>query len=245
MENSQPSQTVQTTTTPENNSGGSVSDGGAQNSQAAQAASGAAPVEQAAKVEAPSLLGDKPAEGAAAKADAKPAEGDKPKADDKAKPEDSKPEPVQLADFTAPEGVKLDPEAAGEFKAIAQELGLKQESAQKIADIGAKLAQKWSADQQSAIKAASEKWASDAKTDKEYGGDAFDQNLAVANKALDTFGSPELKAMLKESGLNNHPEIIRFMLKAGKQISQDKFVPAGRPTQTGKDTASVMYPNHK
>lgn len=229
-----PTQTVQTATTPENNSGGSAPNGSADSS-------GLLTAEQSAQDSKPGAESSDPAK---LKADDKPADSKDAKADD-AKADESKTEPTQLADFTAPEGVKLDPEAAGEFKAIAQELGLKQEDAQKVADIGAKLAQKWASNQVEQVRLAGETWAQSSKTDKEFGGDKFAENLSVAKQALDTFGSPELKAMLKESKLENHPEVIRMLYRAGKQLSQDKFVPGGRPTTTGKDAASVLYPNQK
>ena len=80
------------------------------------------------------------------------------------------------------------------------------------------------------------------KTDAEIGGDKLPENLAVARKALETFGTPELKALLNESGLGNHPEVIRFFYRSGKAISEDRVIrggAAGQPT----DPAKRMFPN--
>ena len=161
------------------------------------------------------------------------------KADSKAE------EPVELADFTAPEGVKLDSEAASELKSLAKELGLKQEGAQKVADIGVKLAQKWEARQAEALKEMKSSWVESSKADKEIGGDKLNENLAVAKKALDVFGTPELKTLLNESGLGSHPEIVRAFYRAGKAISEDRFVPSnGSTTSTGsRDLSKTLYPN--
>lgn len=154
-------------------------------------------------------------------------------------------EPVELADFNAPEGVSLDPEAAEEFKSLAKELGLKQEGAQKVADIGVKLAQKWEAKQAEKIQEAKTAWVESSKADKEFGGDKLNENLAVAKKALDAFGTPELKTLLNESGLGSHPEIVRAFFRAGKAISEDRFVPSnGSTTSTGsRDLSKTLYPN--
>jgi hypothetical protein len=168
----------------------------------------------------------------------KPADGDKP-ADD-GKPTGA---PEQYEDFTAPEGVKLDAEVSGEFKALAKELNLPQDQAQKVADIGIKLAQKWQAQQATALTEAAAKWATDSQADKEFGGDKLQENLATAKKALDAFGSPELKTLLNESGLGNHPEVIRLLFKAGTAISEDRLV-AGKPgTTPAVSTAQRMFPN--
>lgn len=153
-------------------------------------------------------------------------------------------EPTELADFTAPDGVKMDAEAVVEFKSLAKELGLKQEGAQKVAEIGFKLAQKWEAKQAEAVQKVRTEWLENSKADKEFGGDKLNENLAVAKKALDAFGTPELKALLNESGLGSHPEIVRAFYRAGKAISEDRFVPSNGSTSTGsKDIAKSLYPN--
>lgn len=177
-------------------------------------------------------------DGAEKPTEAKTVEGEQPKAEDKGA-EDA---PKELSDFTLPEGLQADKEAVEEFKSLAKELGLQQENAQKVADIGFKLAQKWEAKQAEQIKAVRESWTDASKTDKEFGGDKLQENLAVAKKALDSFGSPELSKLLNESGLGSHPEIIRAFYRAGKAISEDKFVPGGAtlPT-TSKDPAEVLY----
>jgi hypothetical protein len=60
------------------------------------------------------------------------------------------------------------------------------------------------------------------------------------------FGTPELRTLLNESGLGNHPEVIRMMYRAGKAISEDRFVApsAGGPTGS-KDFAKSLYPNQQ
>lgn len=157
-----------------------------------------------------------------------------PAADAKA-PEPQVPESYELK---MPEGVELDKAAADEFQAIAKELKLDQASAQKVADIGAKMAQR----QTEAHAKLVESWVENVKTDKEIGGDKLDQNLAVARKALETFGTPELKDVLNATGLGNHPEVIRAFLKAGKLISEDKFV-AGSPKGAETDIAKKLFPS--
>lgn len=131
-------------------------------------------------------------------------------------------------DLKAPEGVQFDAEALDEFKGIAKELGLENESAQKLADLGTKLAAKWEAKQIETIQAAQTEWAEQCKTDKRFGGDALQENLGIAKKALDTFATPELQQLLNQSGLGNHPELINAFYNVGKAISEDRFVNGGK-----------------
>lgn len=163
-------------------------------------------------------------------------------ADAKAK-DDAKPEgaPEKYSDFTLPEGLKLDEAVMGEFQTLARELNLPQAAAQKLVDLGARM-QTGNAEQlQATIEAQGEAWGAQAKADKEFGGDKFDQNLAVAKKALDQFATPELKTLLVQSKLGNHPEVLRVFYRMGQQISEDGFVP-GRAGASG-DPARTMFPN--
>jgi hypothetical protein len=154
-------------------------------------------------------------------------------------------EPVvpEKYEFKAPEGREFDPGVLEQFSEVAKELKLTQEGAQKVIDkLGTALAEK----QTATLENAKAEWVKSATADKEFGGDKLNENLATAKKALETFGTPELRALLNESGLGNHPEIIRAFYRAGKQISEDRFVPGGIGGAGGaKDPAKSLYPNQK
>lgn len=141
-------------------------------------------------------------------------------------------------EFTMPDGVALDKTAADEFTAIAKELKLNQADAQKVADVGAKMAQR----QAEAHLQLVESWVESVKADKEIGGDKLAENLAVARKAIDTFGTPELKDVLNATGFGNHPAVIKAFYKAGMAISGDRFV-SGSPKGPETDMAKKMFPN--
>lgn len=167
-------------------------------------------------------------------------ETEKQEGDDKAqKPEGA---PETYADFTLPDGVELKGETAEAFKGLAKELNLTQGQAQKLADLGAKQAQEGVARQAEMLKAANAEWTAQSQADKEFGGQALHQNLAIARKAMDTFATPELRNLLTESGLGNHPEVIRMFYRTGKAISEDGFV-GGRGTRGAKSDTEVFYGN--
>ncbi|MEC7472463.1 MAG: hypothetical protein VX946_03765 [Pseudomonadota bacterium] len=56
-------------------------------------------------------------------------------------------------------------------------------------------------------------------------------------KAIEKFGSPELRQVLNDSGLGNHPELVKFCHRIGKAISDDSLVLGG--TQ-GKDEMTIV-----
>lgn len=189
------------------------------------------------------MLTDAPATAQPGDQTVAPTTDTKPEGD--AKPAEAKPTeaaPVEY-DFKAPEGTTLNEEVIGEFKELAKEKNLPPEEAQKFVDLGVKAIQQAQARQAEALAQAQAKWAEDSRADKEFGGDALEANLSVAKRALDTFGSPELKKMLTESGLGNHPEIIRAFTRVGKAISEDKLVPGSTKPAGSKTAEQLLYPS--
>ena len=148
-------------------------------------------------------------------------------------------------EFTTPEGREYDPGVLNAYSEVAKELNLPQEAAQKMID---KIAPLIEARQIERIESVRTEWAEASKGDQEFGGDKLNENLAVAKKALDKFGSPELRTLLNQSGLGNNPEVIRFMYRAGKSISEDTFVGGSKGNQKNgpknfNDLASALYSN--
>lgn len=129
--------------------------------------------------------------------------------------------PEKYEAFKAAEGQAFDDAVMDAYSEAAKELNLSQDNAQKLLD---KVAPVMQARQLERIEAVKAEWAESAKADKEFGGDKLNESLATAKKALDSFASPEFKEFLGQSGLGNHPEMIRLLVKAGQQISNDKFV---------------------
>jgi hypothetical protein len=62
---------------------------------------------------------------------------------------------------------------------------------------------------------------------KEWGF-AYDRKLAVALKAVTAFGGADLVGLLNQTGLGNHPVIIKMMAKVGEKIGEDPIL-AGTP----------------
>ena len=204
---------------------------------AAQPATSQAPA--ASWVDAPT--GTKPADAGAAASDdsAKPAgtAADPGAANtEETKPERAAPETYE---FKAPEGVELNPALLGEFEGLARELNMPQDEAQAIVErMTPKINARLQAQQVEIMAQARAEWLQRIEADAEIGGAAKQAAHASAAKALTQFGTPELRSLLKDSGLEAHPEVVRFFSRAGKAISEDTFV-AGRPPT--KSNAQALY----
>lgn len=141
-----------------------------------------------------------------------------------------------------PENSVVKPEFLGKFEGIARELNLNNDQAQKVADLGNELSAEIAAAQQEAHVKEVQAWEESSRGDKEFGGDKLPENLSVAKQALEQFASPELRQMLKDSGLGNHPEVIRAFYRVGKAIAQDgTAVNGSAPKGPPKSAADVLY----
>jgi hypothetical protein len=145
-------------------------------------------------------------------------------------------------EYKLPEGVTLDADVTGELSGLARDFGLTQEQAQKVADLGAKMSQKWATGQTDALEAAATQWAAATTSDAEIGGAKLDASLAAGQKALKELGTPELSKLLNESRLGNHPEVIRFFARVGQKVSEDGFVAGTAGAPSRPNDPKRLYP---
>lgn len=177
-------------------------------------------------------------ENAAAKA-----EHDKTKPADPNDPANKVPEDGKYA-LTMPDGVELDAELADALGPEFKELGLTNAQAQKLVDKYIGIQQARAAAQSEGFAQIIDGWAATAKKDPEIGGDKWDVSVQAAQRAVNRLGTPALKEYLNASGGGNHPELIRFMAKAGAMIQEDNPASggaggAGKPAEA----AYTLFPS--
>ena len=135
--------------------------------------------------------------------------------------------PAAPVDFEPkfPEGVEKDDALAGEYKKFAKEQGLDPAKAQAgfehLVKTRAATVDGLKTSAAEAHRQRVTEWATALKTDKEIGGAQYDQNVAIAMKAVTKFGSPEFVEFLNKTGLGSHPDMVRIMYRVGKAISED------------------------
>lgn len=150
------------------------------------------------------------------------------------KPED-KPADIELK---LPEGYKAADGEVDAFKALAKDLGLDSAKAQKLFDTRLKEREALQEQLASGAKAQVAEWGAALKADAELGGAKFAESFEVAKRGLAKFGTPELKALLRDTGLGAHPEVVRAFFRAGKAISEDSS--AGARNGAAEPGAALM-----
>lgn len=164
-------------------------------------------------------------------------EGDKGVDGDSDKNKEEKPEgaPEKYDAFTVPEGYNLDETAVTEFGALAKELNLTQENAQKLVDYQVKFQQAQNARLDAVVKKQSDDWA--AETLKSY----KKEDLADARRGFKS-APKDVQTMLAACGFDNHKSFVEFFMKVGKSLKEDKFETGKGKGGSGKSTANVIYP---
>ena len=132
-------------------------------------------------------------------------------------------------DFTGamPDGVTLDAALAGAMAPAMKEAGITQKQANILAATMATVTQaNAEASAQGFVDQVTE-WTDAARADKEIGGtdENWKATVDIANAAIQKVGTPEFTAMLGETGVSNHPEMIRVMARVGKALGQDTLDP--------------------
>lgn len=193
------------------------------------------PTEQVVSAQSPSLL-------AGSKQEASPPaeQPSKEAGEAKATPTATVPAVPEKYEFTVPDGESITPEVMEAYSAAAKDLKMSQADAQKMLVAMAPALRANAATQHTK---AVEAWSASSKADQEFGGTNLKENLGVAKQAVETFASQGLRTLLEESGLGNHPEVIRMFYRVGKSISQDRLVTGTRNVSAPSDPAKILYPN--
>lgn len=142
---------------------------------------------------------------------------------------------------TVPEGMTVDQPLVDNLTPVLQKHKVSQEAFQEIAGVYAKHLQ---SQQSEANKALTDEFAKtqtewQEETKKDHGA-SLKEVLSYGARAIDKLGSVRLREILDDTGIGNHPEMVKFFHRVGKMLSEDDFVdpdtnnPSGGSADLGK-----------
>lgn len=161
------------------------------------------------------------------------------KEENKAEPE--KPKVPEKYELKLPKDSLMDPARVEKIASFAKERGLSQDQAQAVLERESDAISSYAASQQEALKQKASEWKTAVESDKEIGGPALTESVEFAKRALDKFASPTLKQQLNETGLGNHPELVRAFARIGKAMGDDKLVLPGSRENPSRSFESILY----
>ena len=124
---------------------------------------------------------------------------------------------------------------------LAAELKLAPEHAEKLAAFETAHAAHYAQQALEEKRRQTAAWAS--QTRARYGA-GLEQEIAFALRAANTFGGPELRTLLEETGLGNHPVVIRTLSGIGRTISEDASLGGLPSAPQDKTFAEALYGKH-
>jgi len=151
-------------------------------------------------------------------------------------------------ELTAPDGFEqIDTEVLAEAEPTLKELNLSNEQAQKLMPIAGQLVKRTMERAEKAITDRAiqnrKEWNDAFEADAEIGGANKDKTIADAARAFDHYGLKKgegLRQLLDESGLGNHPDMIRFVARVGRDLSEGSFE-RGDAASTKKTAEQSLY----
>lgn len=153
--------------------------------------------------------------------------------------------PVVATDLTLPEGVAS--EGLEDFLKIASDTEMTPKArAQALVDLYAAKAKGLAEAPLTAFKELNTKWADEIRNDPEIGGDRLaKETLPAVARVIDHFGGEKFRQALDLTGMGNHPEMARFLVKVARAHNEGSHV-GGNPPNAVKappSAAAALYPN--
>ena len=118
------------------------------------------------------------------------------------------------------------PELVEAFKSVAKEIALDSAKAQKIVDVFLQAEKKVADSLQAEWLETHRRWEKEVREDPEFGGQRFEMNVNLANRALEQFGGQELIDFLREARLTNCPPLVRAFMRIGQALAPDSIAGA-------------------
>jgi hypothetical protein len=146
------------------------------------------------------------------------------------KPDETKPdsgsaananEPPADIEVKFPEGYEASPELVSTIKEVAKAKQLTAEEAGKLATSIAASHEKFIQSIMEKDKQTKQGWIEEIKSDKDFGGAKLKESFETASKAMKRYGSAGLNKFFSETGLGSHPELVKFVIRVGRDIKED------------------------
>lgn len=180
-------------------------------------------------------------------------DGEKKEGEEGKKEESKAGAPEKYEPFNLPEGFEANEEVMTEARAVFKELGLSQETAQKLVDFHAKQATAAANAPVEYWKQMQKDWVAEIKADKDLGG-KIPEVRATISKAIDQLGdlAVPFREAMDLTGAGNNPAFFRAFYKFAQLLTEGAHVSGGGPSKAGQlapgatekpTAAKALYPN--
>lgn len=121
-------------------------------------------------------------------------------------------------DLDIPESMQVTDEAKASLDEKFREAGLTQEQAKTVFSMYTDTVE----DMNRTLTKQSAAWLDESKKDPDIGGSNFKSTTANVRRVTTRFGDEAFEAIMDETGLGNHPALLRFLNKVGASLAEDR-----------------------
>jgi hypothetical protein len=152
------------------------------------------------------------------------------------------PQVPESYDLKVPEGMEIEDAYVKSVAEYAKKHSLTNDQAQSVLNRELNLRASIIKGHEEELEQNAETWLNASETDGEIGGEAFQENVTLAKRVIDKFATPAFVNALNETGLGNHPEVIRIFHRIGKNLKDDSIVfPKTEGGKQEKSLEEVFY----
>lgn len=173
---------------------------------------------------------------------------EKSESEDADKKEVTAPDSYNYSEIKLPEGMQLDQDIVNKFDPIARKNNLTQEQANEIVGLAVELVGKQSSEAIAQLQKTQEATIAHYQqllnTDEEIGaGDKakMDAYLDVADIGYGAVANETVKGLLKDAGLNFHPEFVKMFHRIGDLCKDDNLPDVKTPSGKEQSAADILY----
>lgn len=132
----------------------------------------------------------------------------------------------------------FNPEATAEYREVAHQLGLNNEQASALFGMYANQVQASEAQEKEAF---DQFEVENTQTLQKEWGNSFNKNIELARRAFMNFATPEAVEIMEQTGLGNHPEILKVFSRIGELLQEDSVLPGtSTPILGGMNSAQAQ-----
>ena len=129
-----------------------------------------------------------------------------------------------------------------DFKNFAMHNQIDIKTAQQVARFYESVVEKANSRQEMANDHFEREMRESCENDEEYGGSKYYDNMRYAKAAMTRFDDGTLEKILTDSGFGSHPEVVRFMYRVGRSLSE-KNIAIGQKPERELSAAELFYPS--
>jgi len=123
-----------------------------------------------------------------------------------------------------PEGIQLDRDLLNAAAPVMREAGISVDQANKLVPLVTQVQERFQQSQLDQLLVVQADWARETKSDPQLGGKNLPETVRLVGRALEAGGAAaknhEVRELLNESGLGNHPAFVRLFRNLGAEIER-------------------------